>query len=82
MLSLQKRRQGRPTTFQRRVVWRCGLKQRRNLLGLSLDDVAEAIGVCRTTVWQIENGTDPMLSTAARLAEFFGCGLDEMWAKP
>jgi len=63
----------------RNVVWVCRLREKRRALRLSLDDVAEAVGVSKTALHQIEHGTDPMLTTARRLAGFFGCAVEDLW---
>lgn len=63
----------------RKTVWKCGLRAAREKLRISLRDVAKACGISVTALWQIEMGTDPMLTTATKLAAFFGMRIDELW---
>lgn len=65
----------------RKVFWVCRIRDRREALRLSLRDVAGAVRLSVTALHQIEHGTDPQLTTARRLAEFFGCGVEELWPK-
>ena len=60
-------------------VWNCKIADLRESLGLSIRDVAEACGFSTAGLWQIEHGTDPMLTSAARLAEFYGKRVHELW---
>lgn len=55
------------------------LRDRRQKLRLSLRDVVDATGVCLTSVCYAERGADLMLSTAVRLAKFYGSTVDEIW---
>lgn len=63
----------------RKPVWTCRVRERRESLGLSLRDVAKGAGLSITALWQLEAGHDTMLTTATRLAHFFGCRVDELW---
>jgi DNA-binding XRE family transcriptional regulator len=63
----------------RRVVWICTLLSRRTALDLTLRDIERAIGVSSAVLSTIEHGTDPQLTTARKIAEFFGCSVEEMW---
>lgn len=65
----------------RHAVWRCHLRRAREDAGLSLDDVATAVGLSKTGYWQVEQGRDPMLTTARKLATFFGATVEAMWPK-
>lgn len=51
----------------------------RQELRLTLEDVGQAAGISMTTVCRIEAGDDPLLSTAKKLAKFFGKTVDEIW---
>jgi DNA-binding XRE family transcriptional regulator len=48
-------------------------------LGLSLKAVGEEIGMTQAGLWNIEHGTDPMLTSARKIAKFFGKTVDEIW---
>ena len=63
----------------RKLPWQPQLKQLRETLKLSLDEVAEAVQLSKSALWELEQGGDPLLSTAARLAEFFGKPIAEIW---
>jgi len=63
----------------RRVHWVCRIRDVRESLGLSIRDVAEACGFSVAGLWEIEHGTDPMLTSAMRLAEFYGKNFSELW---
>lgn len=48
-------------------------KELRKRIGLSLDDVAQAAGMSKSGVWEIEKGrSDPRLSTIRKLASALG----------
>jgi len=59
--------------------WVCKLREKREALGLSMRDVSENTSYTVSTLFEIENGTDPQLTTAMKLAEFFGCTVNELW---
>jgi DNA-binding XRE family transcriptional regulator len=59
--------------------WRCTLRDRRESLNLSMRDVANAVGLSVTALHQIEHGTDPQLTTARKLASFFGTSERDLW---
>jgi DNA-binding XRE family transcriptional regulator len=63
----------------RNVVHDCRLAEMRLELGLSLKAVGEAIGMTQAGLWNIEHGTDPMLTTARKIAKFYGKTIDEIW---
>lgn len=65
----------------RKLPWQPRLKELRETLKLSLDEVAEAAQLSKSGLWELEQGGDPLLSTAARLAEFFGKPIEEIWSK-
>lgn len=61
--------------------WICTIGDERRRLGLSQDDVCEEIGLSKSSLSVIEHGTDPLLSTATRLADFFGLPISIFWTK-
>lgn len=63
----------------RRGPWRCRVREKRLALELTASEVADALGLSKAGLSQIENGGDPMLTTAFRLADFFGVSVDELW---
>lgn len=71
----------RKSTSARPPVFSCGIRAVRENLGLSLRDVSQAVGFSIAALWQIEHGTDPMLSTAFKLAAFYGCSVEELWKR-
>lgn len=75
------RRKLREKPYERTSHWHCGITRLRHELRISLDDVADAIGISKTTLWQIEHGTDPMLTTAMKLSVFFGRPIESMWTE-
>lgn len=48
-------------------------------LRLSFDEVVKALKLSRTAYWQIEKGGDPMLTTALRIAAFYGKTVTDLW---
>jgi transcriptional regulator with XRE-family HTH domain len=52
----------------------------RMLRSGTLDEVANAVGMSRTYLWQLEKGraTDPSFSIVVRLARHYGISLDEL----
>ena len=75
------RRQPRNGVAVRRTVWRCRLREVRESLRISLRDVAKECGFSVSALWQVEMGGDPMLTTARKLAAFFGKSVEELWPK-
>lgn len=73
------RRKSLSGNTQRPRKWVCKLREKREALGLSMRDVAEHTGYTVSTLFEIENGTDPQLTTAMKLAEFFGCMVNDLW---
>ena len=56
------------------------LRSLRKEQGLTLQQVANAIGVAFSTVYELEtSGREVTLATAFRLSEFYGLPLDEIW---
>jgi DNA-binding XRE family transcriptional regulator len=63
-------------------VWRNNLRERRTTLGLSVSDIIEKVGISRYAYVRIENGiSDPGLSLAVKIAQFFGQPVDSMWTQ-
>lgn len=63
-------------------VWTCNIRQHRERLGLALRETAAANNLSTTGLFQIEQGHDVMLTTANRLATFFGVDVWELWTPP
>lgn len=58
----------------------CHLRAHRQAHGLSIRDVADAIGMSLSSFHALENGYhEPMLTNARKLAAFFGCTIDDLW---
>jgi DNA-binding XRE family transcriptional regulator len=60
--------------------WKCSIRKRRTVLGLHLTEVAKAVGLSDGVVSLLERGRDVRLTTAKRLADFFGCTIEELWS--
>lgn len=69
----------KPPSSNRPAVWNCLLREKRRRLGLRLVQVAEACGVSVPALSQIERGSDPLLTSARRIASFFGVPVEELW---
>lgn len=56
------------------------LRSRRQAMGMSLDDVADATGSCKSYVWELENGKSYKmgLTLAARFALVLGMNVNMM----
>ena len=80
-LASKKPRQRAPRNHvpTRRVVWSCQIRELREALRMSIRDTAQAVGMSVSALWQIEMGGDLVLTTARKLAEFFGRTTDELW---
>lgn len=63
----------------RNAVWKSALRSVRDRLGLTLDDVATAVGMSKPGYWAVEQGGDPALTTARKLADFFGLPIETLW---
>lgn len=61
--------------------WAPTLREVRNSLGLSLYDVKQATGIAESAMSRIERGTDPMLSTALKLAVYYGRPVEVLWPR-
>jgi DNA-binding XRE family transcriptional regulator len=66
---------------KRNYPWVCNLRHVRQQHLLSLKDVAVLTGLSVAAIWEIERGSDPMLTTAQNLAEFFGLTTEELWPR-
>ena len=64
--------------------YRCTLKQRRTELGLTGQDVLDGIGhtgvAANAFHWE-KDAHMPSFVDALKLAEFFGCKIEELWVK-
>ena len=56
-----------------------GMRERREALRLSLHVVAKALGMSVSGLHAIDTGSDPQLTTARRIAAFFGTTIEELW---
>lgn len=61
--------------------WHCLISEERRRLGLTLEEVASATKISKTAIWQIDNGGDVLLTTAHKLAVFFGKSIDQLWVR-
>ena len=64
-----------------KLVWNCDLRARREKLFLTMRDVAKAVGLSVTGYYAIEHGSDPQLTSAVKLAEFFAVPVETLWTK-
>lgn len=60
-------------------VWNCLLRQKRKALKLTILDIEDQIGLHRNTISDIEYGYDTGLKNCYKLAQFFGCKIEELW---
>jgi DNA-binding XRE family transcriptional regulator len=75
------RRVARNVIAIRRVAWICSLRDIRRKKKLAMADVARAIGLATSTLHTLEHGGDPMLTTAKKLADFYGVSVWKLWPK-
>jgi DNA-binding XRE family transcriptional regulator len=75
----KRQRAPRNRSTVRNTPWKCCCRELRDSLGLTLDHAAVGCGLSKTAYWQIEQGTDPMLTTAIRIAKFYGREIGELW---
>ena len=59
--------------------WHCACRELREQLRLGFDEVVKALGMSRTAYWKIEKGGDPMLTTAVKIATFYGRDVSQLW---
>jgi putative transcriptional regulator len=58
------------------------VRERRERLGLTQQELAEAAGVSRQSIISIERGRYvPSLPLALRFAEIFGCPIEELFQR-
>ena len=76
LLAVEKAAQRRAT-----VVLACRVREVREKLGLSLDQVADAIGSSKQWLSTVERGSNARLDLAMRLATFFGVAVEELWTR-
>lgn len=57
----------------------CRLRAVREQLGLSLNEVAKAVGISNVGLYQIECGHGTRLGSARKLSAFYGKSIDELW---
>ena len=62
-------------------IWDCSsqLESMRELTGLSQLAFAKRIGVAHSAYWRIENGGDVKMSTAFKIAQFYGVTVGQIW---
>ena len=74
-----RRRKPRNHVAVKNKVWHCRARELRETLGLTLFDTATACQLSLPGYWQVEMGGDTSLTTAARIAAFFGRTIPELW---
>lgn len=67
------------TRSNRKYPWVCTLRLQRQKLGLSMEDIADELHRSRQMVMELENGADPKLSVAQKLADLFGLTIQDLW---
>jgi DNA-binding XRE family transcriptional regulator len=65
----------------KKAIWKCKLKEERLHLGLTQAQVAAACMITKAALSVIENGTDPLLTTAWKLANFYGRPIEKLWVR-
>ena len=56
------------------------VRELRNKRGISQTELATAIGTTKRTIYAIEvENSDMRVSLASKLANFFGCGIDDLY---
>lgn len=58
---------------------RCRCREIRERLDLSLRDVSNAVGISITGIHALERGNDTQVTTALKLAEFYGVDISRLW---
>ena len=56
------------------------IRERRYELGMTLAQVAKICGVPISTLSDIERGTEPLVTTAQRIAKALGVSVDDLWS--
>lgn len=57
----------------------CRCREIRNDLGLTIRDVAAATGISNPCICDVERGAETTISTARKLAKFYGKTIDWLW---
>lgn len=57
----------------------CTARQIRLSLGLTLRDAAEAMELSQACLCDVERGSETTLTTARKMATFYGRTIDEIW---
>lgn len=58
---------------------RCNLKHLRKAAALSLDALADAADVSKGNLHSIENGQEPRMGTAHKIAAVLDCNVEDIW---
>lgn len=61
---------------------RCRVREVREAVGISMNVAAEAIGFSLAGMSQLERGGDCVMTTAHKIAAFYGKTVDELWPPP
>ncbi len=69
----------KPHRARRAATWVCRLRDERKRLGLTLREVSERVGMWLGTLADIERGSEPALTTARKLAAFYGMSVESLW---
>ena len=56
------------------------IRQRRRMLDITQEELAEKAGISRTTLWKLENGRTVRVSTEMlfSIANILGCDVDDL----
>lgn len=69
-----------PKAKSERILWTTRIAAEREILNLSMRDVADAVGLSLSAYFRIEHGfADVSLSNAYSIASFFGRTVYELW---
>lgn len=62
-------------------IWDCSsqLEAMRESKGLSQIAFAKIVGVAHSAYWRIENGGEVKMSTAFKIAQFYGVDVGQIW---
>lgn len=77
----KRRKRPRRNESSREPLVRCRVREVRESLNLSLRDVAAAVGISIAGLHAIEHGNGCQMSSALKLAAFYGKSLDELWSE-
>lgn len=73
------RRTRKPSEPLPNAAFTCHCAALRNSLNLSVRAVSDALEMSVAGYWRIEKGGEVLLSTARRIAAFYGRKIDELW---